>query len=345
MARLDQPPKLVYISSDDLVFDDEVPCSICCDDFCVGDMFRADCDHEHPVCFGCIKTYLKDQLQSGLSTVNCFEPSCRYEYQPAELSTALGSGDKEIGRKHEIFLGLDRLKYASQVDAFGADFSICPTVGCVWVVARSYPGATERALCPCCETAFCTNCRRDYHFRSSCVEFERVRQEWERWKASKRSDSECARRTSRPNVKVAIERQRFNVTSIDKVDEEQHKEETCRLCPNCGRAVEKFDENDLTRCGDNEGNRQAGCNHLFEWSKAQAYTTSGDVGSDFSPPKSRRSSGNDTVHHGWHCDQCHEAIRGLRFECTMCCSYSLCERCEYDSSNPHPANHVFRIYR
>ncbi|PKC59768.1 hypothetical protein RhiirA1_492215, partial [Rhizophagus irregularis] len=50
------------------------------------------------------------------------------------------------------------------------------------------------------------------------------------------------------------------------------------------------------------------------------------------------------VHHGIVCKCCDKTILGMRWKCTFCNNYDLCQDCKSKSSNihDHPNNHAFQ---
>lgn len=58
--------------------------------------------------------------------------------------------------------------------------------------------------------------------------------------------------------------------------DERYKAQNCRLCPSCGRVVERIEGCDTMVCGQDAhgGNVQSGCGHRFNWAQANAYHTS-----------------------------------------------------------------------
>lgn len=54
----------------------------------------------------------------------------------------------------------------------------------------------------------------------------------------------------------------------------ENRAANCRLCPQCGRVVNKLGGCDSMRCGQDAhgGNVQNGCGARFNWSNAQQYT-------------------------------------------------------------------------
>jgi hypothetical protein len=54
---------------------------------------------------------------------------------------------------------------------------------------------------------------------------------------------------------------------------EEWKAKHCRLCPNCGRVIQKLDGCDSMMCGQDAhgGNAQNGCGRPFNWSSAKRY--------------------------------------------------------------------------
>lgn len=72
--------------------------------------------------------------------------------------------------------------------------------------------------------------------------------------------------TTQRNVEL---QQRYQELLAD----EQFKAANCRLCPSCGRVVQKLDGCDSMICGQNYhgGDVQSGCGNRFAWSKATPY--------------------------------------------------------------------------
>lgn len=55
--------------------------------------------------------------------------------------------------------------------------------------------------------------------------------------------------------------------------DEDYKEAHCRLCPQCGKTVQKLEGCDSMKCGTDYhgGNQQTGCGASFNWGSARPY--------------------------------------------------------------------------
>jgi len=124
--------------------------------------------------------------------------------------------------------------------------------------------------------------------------------------------------------------------------DEGEKAKKCRLCPHCGRVLEKLDGCDSMKCGTDYhgGNQQNGCGQTFSWNAAKPYVATvapvKQLTYDLKPPESTVKK-----EHNFTCDKCKSKIYGYRFECINCAEYNLCEMCELQ--HPHNPLHIFKI--
>ncbi|CAB4421206.1 unnamed protein product [Rhizophagus irregularis] len=60
--------------------------------------------------------------------------------------------------------------------------------------------------------------------------------------------------------------------------------------------------------------------------------------------ESAESAPQFAVHYGIVCKSCNKKIQGMRWNCTFCNNYNLCQDCKFKSPNidKHPNNHAFR---
>lgn len=158
------------------------------------------------------------------------------------------------------------------------------------------------------------------------------------------------------------------------VTDEQYKAEKCRLCPHCRRVIEHTGGCSSMICGQDYhgGNNQSGCGQSFTWDQAQPYVLvpvqkpeqlSRELPrpEDPIPVHENIRSVLDEYHQisvicpfqhcSSRCDNCHEEVRGIRFDCIHCPSLIYCEKCEQkctlDHSNANQfegkQQHVFRL--
>jgi len=56
---------------------------------------------------------------------------------------------------------------------------------------------------------------------------------------------------------------------------------------------------------------------------------------------SQKSETEGKFEHPAVCDACSQRIVGIRYKCSNCDDYDLCEKCEVNSQKVHPEDHVF----
>ncbi|CAD7922313.1 unnamed protein product [Amoebophrya sp. A120] len=93
----------------------------------------------------------------------------------------------------------------------------------------------------------------------SCKSFAEKEKKWRRWVASLQETDEDIMRAVR-----------------EWHADEARKEQVCRLCPNCGRLIERLEGCDNMRCGGSAYRPSSvkggvGCGHAFKWSEAKQY--------------------------------------------------------------------------
>jgi hypothetical protein len=248
---------------------------------------------------------------------------------------------------HPLFASIDRLKRDFVVGSDPSLYATCPS--CRYFVARSEPGATEKATCPDCKIDFCTNCVGIYHYRSTCLEARQLRENWRTWAISGRAeywkDNEKMRLQAK-RVAAAEKKRVSDVRRAEQIDE-KWKADNCRHCPHCNRLVNKLIGCHAMRCGYHSvtgGNVQDGCRKPFDWTKARPYK----------PLKSGANIKMEVLHqarkktHGeWdRCDFCEKEIVGLKISCVNCASFSMCEKCDAENAATHHVRgHFFQIIK
>jgi len=326
---------------------------ICCaeEDLPYSKKFTVWCGNDsHSICYDCVESYLRSQLESGQANIECFGTGCRHVLSLLELELALGRGNAEQGRHHELLQEIDDLKLHASIDSDAEEYCTCPNEGCNWIVARSQPGAIEEVTCDNCMTMFCSSCRGTYHYRTTCLEATEFRHAWHSWILQGRSaywaDNKAMRKRAH---RAAKDNKRIKAVIKAEKKDEDYKAKNCRMCPHCGRVAERIAGCAAMRCGhdtDTQKNKQNGCGKSFDWHKAKAYTPV-LAGQHVKAPVSPSRGAEKTDHADW-CSNCGKDILGLRFECLHCKSFSLCENCDSSRSDwsrpPHPSSHIFRIH-
>ena len=354
-------------------FEDEIECPICQEKICESRTIQMNCSHGHTACMECVCDWVKASIDQG-PQIKCFGgEGCNYELMQQEIALVLGHGDVIKGQKESEFEIIDINQRDAAIAQDPQSFAYCPSPNCNWIVARHSKGASEAATCPDCNLVFCTNCNDIYHYRNTCIQMREKKYEWEQWILSGRKQYWKDNERERVKANRVAKKEKKRIESIRAIEakDEAYKAANCRHCIHCNRVVERTGGCSAMRCGydtDTGYNKQNGCGQSFDWNKAKLYQPV-EVGKHIkqqsycqptlsSSSNSNSDSNNNSskfLHVGVMCDQCgssstgghHEGIRGLRFDCINCKSYTLCENCEMDHSgnNHYSGRHIFEIKR
>lgn len=141
----------------------------------------------------------------------------------------------------------------------------CPREGCDFWVEPSDKRIQQRVQCQKCHFTFCTRCTRAYHFGCTCDEVMTLSRLWLEWRERglmqylqemAQQDSHYAQAMAEFQQKkqqydrdVAVAAENFKNLQLD----EQTKAQSARLCPHCGRVVQKLSGCDamVSRCCSN----------------------------------------------------------------------------------------------
>ncbi|XP_067085088.1 E3 ubiquitin-protein ligase RNF14 [Osmerus mordax] len=196
-------------------------CAICfCEKLGAGCLCFKECQHVY--CKTCMSEYFQIQIRDGnVQCLNCPEPKCTSLATPSQVKLLVGE---------ELFARYDRLLLQSSLDLM-ADVVYCPRQSCTTAVMVE-PNTTM-GICPACQYAFCTLCKRGYHGLSHCKvtadELRGLRDEYMSASAEGKRFME----------------QRFGKRVIQRAVEESFSRdwlnENCKGCPRCGANIQKVD--------------------------------------------------------------------------------------------------------
>ncbi|XP_030649701.1 E3 ubiquitin-protein ligase RNF14 [Chanos chanos] len=194
-------------------------CGICfVDKLGSGCLLFKECQHVY--CKACLTEYFQIQIRDGqVQCLNCPEPKCTSLATPSQVKLLVGE---------EEFARYDRLLLQSSLDLM-ADVVYCPRKMCNTAVMLEPD--TTMGMCPSCQYAFCTLCKRGYHGLSHCTptadELKGLRDEYI---------------AATPEGKKFLE-QRYGKRVIQKAVEESFSrewlKENCKNCPRCGTNIQK----------------------------------------------------------------------------------------------------------
>ena len=192
-------------------------------------------------------------------------------------------------------------------------------------------------------------CREPYHYGSySCAEVKGLQVRWMQWNLQDRQQH-----SSQEQKKLMEKRKEDLRNRIQELEKDENwKEQHLRLCPKCGRAIEKVAGCNAMVCGrDTDGGRnvQDGCGHHFRWTSAKPYKkVKWDAHMkkvDVEKLSKDDVEGVRKEHAYWNCDVCRENVLGIRFSCINCPVFNVCQSCEEKGHYRHNETHVFDIVK
>lgn len=330
-------------------------CVICLEEKPVDEMAFLTCDHAF--CYPDFKQHVTTAIESG-SLPTC--PSCpdtrRLTQDEALMPFADDPMSVTIGKIEEAYLRVG----LSEVAAIP-----CPRPGCQNAVVPRIAGRKEHCVCEC-GFEFCSLCREIFHYDTSCAEVRAAAGRWDAWVQTGREETLRAKAREDATWKARLDEyqhkkdkhSRENQDAMRRRAElgrdEDWKEQNCRLCPNCGRCIERMSGCDSMICGADAhgGNAQNGCGRAFNWNSAKRYVksvTGGPAVPEFAETAPERANTDITIAEGitLTCDMCRGPITGLGFRCVNCPGqFSVCLACESRvTAGAHNGHHIFRALR
>jgi len=220
----------------------------------------------------------------------------------------------------------------------------------------------RRVVCPVCSAQFCGDCNSiPYHYGCRCdelIDHVRASLEWVESgrdayinKAAVQSEEYfkllSVRKARSTEAKEA--RERYQQLVLD----EKYKAKTCKMCPHCGRVIEKLSGCDHMVCGTDAsgGNAQKGCGKRFSWNSAPKYAANvGGVGAPSSSNLAAPSRDPKLLHEHMLCegvplccDLCQNAIVGARLKCLHCVSFNMCLTCSINIGHEIESKHLCTV--
>ena len=247
----------------------------------------------------------------------------------------------------------------------------CPGNGCdtVRVPASAQPHCKERFECGDCGNVGCIGCGESlYHYGCECAEVIPTTAEWHGWLEG--GLHECLTHLAETDAQFDAARQRAEqkhsagiaasiATHKQFQADEQWKAAHCKLCPHCGRTVQKTGGCNAMRCGRNtEGdpNQQDGCGKSFNFTQAASYVANAGArpttkaAAPLAPATATQTPHTYANGELKHCSVCDEVCSGVGpvAECIHCPSgsYTVCIRCQdglRSGDAQHEPDHVFKL--
>lgn len=311
-------------------FEKQWECQICFD---AQGTYGWCCPEGHRFCRTCMRQHVK-----ASATPLCPQPKCGFELDVADL--------RLLGVSRRRLDAFESNKLRRAIETLGAESNgeckvvHCRRDGCENVVVVPPLRCREEFACPCGAPSFCVQCgETPYHYHADCKQVPFLRRRWLEWVSE-------ARASRKKHQEALLALQKRIETDNDLARDEEWKTRNCRMCPNCGRLVQKIDGCNAMKCGQDAhgGNRQSGCGLSFDWETAPSY-----VPGNCTDAVARRrklediSSGRFKVcHPDITCKVCENAIVGARLRCINCEDFNVCGDCEA-SLDDHDLAHVFEI--
>mmetsp|Transcript_37580 Transcript_37580/g.86849 ORF Transcript_37580/g.86849 Transcript_37580/m.86849 type:complete len:640 (+) Transcript_37580:57-1976(+) len=318
-------------------------CPICFDD--KDDNARAwACPRDHRFCLDCMQGHV-----AATTFPVCPATGCGYKLQEDDLVN-VGTSPARLRsfQAAQLNVAMDTLAAPGEVVVR------CSERSCTYAALLREEKRIRFRCRRCPATPFCTQCRQTpFHYHEDCGSVQPLREQWLKWTSGGRQQYFGLK-------KQATEKDQRRKALLDGIarhnellQDEQWKTQHCRLCPHCGRPVEKVDGCDRMKCGENYhgGDRQQGCGQQFDWGTAKPYAA--HIQRKEVPDLSKERvqvRGRHAFHPFSKCSLCQRGrdvgIFGLRFKCIHCPTFEVCQDCEPILEDPsvHAADHVFRIH-
>ncbi|XP_056587308.1 E3 ubiquitin-protein ligase RNF14-like isoform X2 [Triplophysa dalaica] len=209
----------------------------CCG-ICFSEKLGSNCllfkECQHVYCKACMKEYFEIQIRDGkVQCLDCPEPECTSVATPTQVKLLVGE---------EEFARYDRLLLQSSLDLM-ADVVYCPRTSCCTPVMLE-PESTM-GICPSCQYAFCTLCKRSYHGLSHCLatadELRGLRDEY--LSANDEGKKFLEKRFGKRIIQRAVE-ESFSTDWL---------KDNCKQCPCCGTHVQKIHGCNKMTCSSCQG--------------------------------------------------------------------------------------------
>jgi hypothetical protein len=261
-------------------------CSVCMDDCPADTMFDWGCPHHHRLCIAedsgqCALGLVTAAIGGGTVPV-C--PVCSMENPEADNTMDRGKLRELVGHRSDLWAKYKEIEMRGFVErgiggeaGGGGGLVACPGTDCGNFLLLG-DDVAAKVECVCdqdggCGARFCSLCREPYHRHgTTCEEARQIKANWLNWVATGRVAYAVQLGQDAAGVNAAAQQEAASRIANMQADE-AWKAANCRLCPSCGRVVNKLSGCDSMRCGQDAhgGNVQNGCGASFSWSSAKLY--------------------------------------------------------------------------
>ena len=332
-------------------------CDICKECKPVNQFYTLPCPKKHSFCASCLDNEWKTKVDGNcVPTCPKCEPDDQIQFRfdmsdVAEIDVILGKTNEE---KFADIRKLDKFMY----DSFVAQNSVkCYSCKEPILCTPRMMQTICDCECPKCHNHTCSKCDRLFHYNMTCDEYDSVIQDYNDWKFHYKVDRAAARYKyygdkgdyDAKKADFEAEKARIEAENAAYEADELEKQNTCHLCPKCGRVIYHDNGCKYMVCGrdcdDVNYKIVSGCGAKYTLDEAKHYEAKIQYKS-VSEFTSKMPTLDNMIPHfeGYSCAICEKPICGIRFGCANCpCTY-ICEDCEFNRIEEHfDDKHVMRL--
>ncbi|KAK8803778.1 hypothetical protein WA158_001472 [Blastocystis sp. Blastoise] len=330
-------------------------CSMCMEEKPMSDIYIFDCPRHHRFCFDCcidsIHSFVEQKQKACCPS--CTEP--HYNLSSLEVAQIFSHGDLSSKEARKAFEFYDNVLFNYYMEEHTMS---CLNENCngKCILYKEDMDNCVEVICPKCHSSQCSICRKPYHHRCSCSQYENYEITYMKWKQGAKYDRAQKRKqyenemADYENSRQEYEEEKIRIENNFKAMEEDESflARDARYCPKCHRVIRREGGCTLMICGRDYhgGNIQFGCGEHFNWINAEKYVPMVKQLQTITFDRVIPSFEKNIIHsQNFPCDICKTCpIKGIRFVCLNCPLFNICESCEFDRIKEHfNGKHVFRI--
>jgi hypothetical protein len=212
-----------------------IECPICICNVPADDIFILSCNDSHKICYDCLYQHSVLKLNET-SVLACPISSCNEIIDLKDLNWFPFPKHiiKKLVERYNTFLN------SNYINENGIK---CPRLNCNWATFLDSEFSVS-LTCGLCGFKFCSACKRIAHYRTNCNDHSILFENWMNWCNTGRNARYIELNKIRKqniDIRQAHERNHLLKRNWDNLRrDEQFKAVNCKLCPRCGRVVQKY---------------------------------------------------------------------------------------------------------